>query len=83
MTRRSGSGRYTPPKRALILTGDVHEDDVPQEQERAARRRILATTGRCPCGAMLNVPDRLEPGTVTVVIVEHEPDCPACDEVAR
>lgn len=71
------SRRYTP-KRAVVLTEQITESSSPQEREGQARRRIVATTGRCPCGARLVVPD-LAPGTVAVVAVEHEPGCPAID----
>jgi len=71
--------RYTPPKRALVLTGDIPDDALADVREGLARRHLVMTTGTCPCGAELRVPDRIAPGSVTVVAVEHEPDCPACD----
>ena len=78
MTRRGG--RYTPPKRQILtLTADVPDDASPAVKEGLARRRLVATTGRCPCGAVLTVPDHLEPGALTVVAVWHEDDCPAND----
>ena len=73
------SKRYTPPKRALVVSAEIPEDGTPWERERAARRRLVATTGRCPCGAQLRVPDKLVPGTVTMVAVEHDPACPAVE----
>ncbi len=66
--------------RRLVLASEVREDDPPAVRERAARRRIVATTGVCPCGARAQMPDELEPGTVTFVAVEHEIGCPAIDE---
>jgi len=75
---KRSTGRYTPPKRTLVLTADVREVDSPRTRERAARRRLVATTGRCPCGAVVPAVE-LVPGTVTLVAVEHEPDCPAVD----
>jgi len=71
-----GNGRRF---RRLILSQDIPDGASPIEKERAARRRLVATTGRCPCGATLTVPE-LEPGTVTIIPVEHEPGCPAVDE---
>jgi hypothetical protein len=60
-------------------------DDAPERRrEGIARRRITATTGRCPCGAVLVMPSRRErraaqrAGRRTVdVYVQHEPGCPA------
>jgi hypothetical protein len=36
-------------------------------------------TGKCPCGATLQVPDKLKVGAVVIVAVEHEDDCPAVE----
>jgi hypothetical protein len=52
---------------------------MPLEKERAVRRRLVATTGKCPCGAVLQVPSDLAPGTVSVIRIEHEDGCPAVD----
>ena len=77
---RPKSGRYTPPKRsAVVLTNTLSDADSDVEKERTVRRRLVATTGRCPCGAVLSLPD-LSPGSVAIVAVEHEPGCPAIDE---
>lgn len=79
--RRRGCGRYTPPKRVLYIGPELSEDLPPRAREGIARRRLVATTGRCPCGAQLEVPDgALRPGAVAVVAVEHEADCPAVDQ---
>jgi hypothetical protein len=72
--------RYTPPKAVLVLTEELDDDASLLEKERAARRRLVATTGRCPCGAQFRLPDDLKAGTVTIVAVEHEDDCPAAEE---
>jgi len=69
--------------RALVITEEIADDADAAEKERVARRRLVATTGRCPCGATLALPDELSPGTVTIVAVEHEPDCPAANEAIR
>ena len=62
--------------RTVVVSPDIPDNADERIKEGAARRRLVATTGRCPCGAVLTVPD-LAPGTVTVMAVEHEPDCPA------
>jgi len=57
-------------------------------REGIARRRLVATGQRCPCGARLVGPNRaqrrraakLKTGTVRDVFVWHEHDCPASTE---
>jgi len=71
--------RYTPPKHALIVSAEVPDGASARVKEGMTRRRLVAVTGRCPCGAVLEVPSRLEPGVLTLVPVEHEPTCPAVD----
>ena len=66
--------------RALVVTEEI-PDDATDREERVRMRHLVATTGRCPCGAILALPE-LTPGTVAIVAVEHEPNCPAVDEVA-
>jgi hypothetical protein len=89
MPPRRRSNRYTLPKfsaRSAPLLGPDIPDDAPAiVREGLARRRLVATTGRCPCGATLTVPaGALKPGTVTTVKIEHEDDCPAiADELLR
>jgi len=73
------SGRFTPPKRALVIAADVPDDASEFDKERAVRRRLVLTTGSCPCGGVLEVPANPEPGSLTVATCFHEPDCPACD----
>ena len=63
--------------RRLVLSHEISDSASTNEKEGAVRRRLVATTGRCPCGARLRLPDEVEPGTVTVVAIEHEDDCPA------
>lgn len=77
MARRAPKGgRYTAPKRALLVSAEIPDDAPARIKEGLARRRLVAMTGRCPCGAtMPNV--ELVPGTVTVARVEHERTCPA------
>ena len=45
-------------------------------REGIARRRIAATTGRCPCGAVVNYGER-RPGEVGIGEVLHDNRCPA------
>lgn len=71
--------RYTRPKRTIVLVNPLDDSLSHREKERAIRRRLVATTGRCPCGAVLALP-HLAPGTFTLVAVEHQPGCPAADE---
>jgi hypothetical protein len=78
--RRPG-GRFSPPRRVLILGQALSEDDPPDVREGIVRRRLVATTGRCPCGATMP-PIDLEPGKVNIVRIEHEPGCPAIDTEA-
>lgn len=79
MSRKvSRNGRYTPPKGTAYVGPEIAEDSSEFEKERAARRRLVATTGRCPCGGRLVIPP-LVPGTLNMMAVEHEPDCPAVD----
>lgn len=59
-------------------------------REGLARRRLVAITGACPCGARLLIPNRRQrraaarEGRVLPVAVEHEHDCPAiADELFR
>lgn len=78
---RSRGGRYTPPRRtrrSTVYVGpELSEALTPAQRETVVRRRLVAITGRCPCGARLAIPDNLAPGTVTHVRVEHQPGCPA------
>jgi hypothetical protein len=67
--------------RVLIVSEVVSDDLHPEAKEGAASRRLVATTGKCPCGAMLELPDVLERGGVSLVFLEHEPGCPAADGV--
>lgn len=66
-------------RRALLVTTEISDSAPAAEKERAVRRRLVATTGLCPCGAVLELPDGLRVGALTVVRVEHDPDCPAVE----
>jgi hypothetical protein len=74
------ANRYTPPRRLLAVVPELEDDADELTKERDARRRLVTLTGRCPCGAELHVPDHIEPGTVLIVEVEHEPGCPAAED---
>lgn len=67
--------------RPVVLSAPIRDDASHLAKEGAARRRIVATTGRCPCGAVLHVPEDLAPGSVSVVAVEHEDGCPAVEVI--
>ena len=77
---RKRSGRYTPPRRVAVVTAEIPDNAPPALREGLARRALVATTGRCPCGAELVLPPEITPGALTMVAVEHERDCPANDE---
>ena len=64
----------------VFVLPEIPEDAPARVREGIARRRLVATTGRCPCGAEFRVPNELTPGTLTMVAVEHEADCPATDD---
>lgn len=80
MPARPKRGRHTAPKRAVLVTAEIPDDAPPAIREGLARRRLVATTGRCPCGAELVLPCAPPAGALTVVAVEHEDDCPANDQ---
>ncbi len=64
----------------VFVLPDIPDDAPARLREGLARRRICAITGRCPCGAEFTMPDHVEPGSVTLITVEHETDCPATNE---
>jgi hypothetical protein len=76
----STARRYRPISR-VVLSNPIADDAPPRVKEGAIRRRLVALTGKCPCGAELVVPD-LTPGSMAVVAVEHDPDCPATEELS-
>ncbi len=63
-------------RRAAGLLPVIPEDAPYQIREGIARRRITATTGVCPCGAIFDVGSPAVGEHVTVA-VEHEDGCPA------
>lgn len=72
-------------ERALYVGPTLSESLPPEVLEGLTRRRLVATTGVCPCGASLVVPNRAARraaariGRVLHVDVEHEDDCAALD----
>jgi hypothetical protein len=65
-------------RQPVVVVPEIPEDAPARVREGLARRRLAVTTGRCPCGARLDLP-ATPSGTVTHVTLEHEPDCPAID----
>ena len=62
----------------VVVAPDIPDSAPAVVREGLVRRRLVAVTGRCPCGATLTVPE-LRPGTVTTVEVLHEAASPAAD----
>lgn len=64
-------------KRLTLFVLPVIPEDAPYRiREGIARRRIAATTGQCPCGAMTDYGDP-RPGQIGVGEVLHARRCPA------
>jgi len=63
-------------QRVAYVLPVVPEDAPHAVREGIARRRIVATTGECPCGAVVDYGER-RPGEVGVGEVHHERLCPA------
>lgn len=68
--------------RAAFLSPVVPDDAPPEVREGIARRRLLYSEGRCPCGAVLALPPRgaVTPGALHLGSVEHSDGCPATDD---
>lgn len=65
---------------ALVIVPDIPDEAPDAVREGIARRRIVATGGTCPCGAVLRLPNRAQRRAtdgVFDVTVRHENDCPA------
>lgn len=70
--------RFTLPdgRRGVAVLPVIPEDAPPRIREGIARRRIAATTGRCPCGAVIDYDaGRLDGASVAEVY--HDRRCPA------
>ena len=75
----SATARRFRARRRAIVSPEIRDDATHAEKEGAARRRLVALTGACPCGARMPDVDPA-PGTFTIVAVEHEPGCPAIEK---
>ena len=72
-----------PFRRRLVYIGPALVDgESPRRKEGAARRRLVALSGRCPCGARFELPPAVEASSIRRLTVEHEPRCPAADVAA-
>lgn len=92
--KRSNSRRRSPQRRdvefitltlpdgshALYVSDVIRESDPPAVREGIARRRILATSGECPCGARSPFDPSLISAALVMEVIEHETDCPATAE---
>lgn len=63
-------------RRTLFVLPVIPEDAPAAIREGIARRRITATTGECPCGAVVDYGDP-RPGDVGIGEVWHARGCPA------
>ena len=76
-------------QRALLVLPVIRETDPPEVREGIARRRLVGTTGRCPCGAVRHIPNRAQrradqkAGRASLMEVVHENGCPATDDTLR
>jgi hypothetical protein len=62
--------------RALAVLPSIPEDAPFKVREGLARRRITATTGRCPCGATVDYEAAIA-GRYSVAEAAHDRLCPA------
>lgn len=70
-------------RRALYVGMEIRDSDPAAVKEGLSRRRVLATTGRCPCGAVAPFdPSLISPGLAQRATV-HAPNCPADDDTLR
>lgn len=70
--------RYRRHRTAVYVGPILNDADPPRRKEGIARRRLVITGGRCPCGATIGTPYRHADGLIHVN-VEHEDGCPAID----
>lgn len=66
--------------RALYVSDVIRESDPPAVKEGIARRRVLASTGECPCGARSPFDPRKISPAIVLEVIRHESDCPATAE---
>jgi hypothetical protein len=73
-------------QRVLFVVPALPDDAPPRLREGLARRRVFYATGRCPCGATFEMPNRAtrraarKTGAVIHSRVLHKQDCPASDD---
>jgi len=67
-------------KNALYVGDSIRETDPPEVREGIVRRRLVATEGRCPCGAASPFDPAVVPPVLVSDVVMHESDCPAAEE---
>jgi hypothetical protein len=65
---------------AIVVTEALKDDLDGRQKEGRVRRRLVATTGQCPCGARLRLPEMV-PGSEHTITVVHEPNCPAVENL--
>lgn len=76
-------------QRAVLVLPVIRESDPSEVREGIARRRLVGTTGRCPCGAVRHLPNRAQrradqkAGRASLMEVVHEDGCPATDAELR
>lgn len=51
--------------------------DASLSTEGRRRRHVMEETGRCPCGAKLEVPKGMKRGQQVVIEITHKDGCPA------
>ena len=90
-SRRSGAARPTGPaleafaftlpdgRQGLYVGESIRETDPAPVREGLVRRRVLATTGRCPCGAESPFDPAVIPAGLAISAVVHAADCPAAE----
>lgn len=66
-------------RRALYVADQIRESDPPAVREGLARRRVLATSGRCPCGAESPLDPAVIPAALIMAAIVHADDCPAAE----
>lgn len=70
-------------RRALYVGMEIRDSDPAAVKEGLSRRRLLATQGRCPCGAVVPFdPSLISPG-IAQSATAHAADCPAAEETLR
>lgn len=77
--------------KAAVLLPDIPDGAPDPVREGIARRRLVMTTGACPCGAVMTGPNRAQRRQIIrdrrhhdtqawQVDIQHDNDCPAVDD---